>query len=138
MSGDVNKSIPWNFFLLVEEDFEHSKRCIEIGIIEFVLDIPAERTELSSLLDDGVEERDSKDELAPNFGFLAVIEELVCVVGKSSLHVCLNTSWWLGCHLHTVLQDRDGEEIGWHRGEEKSEVFMDLLAFFEELQYLLF
>lgn len=56
VTRNEKKCIPWNLILTVHEQLEHGVGCLKIGVIELILDVPAERSELSSLLKYGMEE----------------------------------------------------------------------------------
>ena len=55
-ASHIDESFPRDLILFVQEDLEHRERGLQIRVIELISDVPAERSELSSLLEDGVEE----------------------------------------------------------------------------------
>ena len=62
----------------VEEDLELSLANIEVFHCESVGNVPADWTELSSVLDDGMEVGQGKQELFELFGLCAVIQFTTC------------------------------------------------------------
>jgi hypothetical protein len=77
MSGHIDKGLPWDLVLLVKEKLQHDERCFHIRIIELVENVPTKGTELTSFLDNSVEEGQTEDKLAPLFCLLAIVEVLV-------------------------------------------------------------
>lgn len=100
----IEGSLIW---VLVEEDTELSDWDTKIVVVELVRDVPAERAELSSLLNNGVEESKTKDHLAEFSGLYAVIEEVLHVRNRieqeRTVQVSFKTFGRLVCHLNTVL-----------------------------------
>ena len=58
---DVLERRPWDHLLLVEEHAQRLNGHLEVGGVEVVPDVPAERAELAPLLHGGVEEGGTKD-----------------------------------------------------------------------------
>lgn len=69
LSGDVLESLPRNV-VLFKEDAQHGVGCVQVGIVELVGNVETERTELSSLLNDGMEEADSERKFSPHIWLL--------------------------------------------------------------------
>ena len=110
-TSDVHKGIPRDLLLVFKEDLQHRERGGQIRVIEGICDVPAERSELTSLLDDSVEEGHTEDHLSIDGLFLAVVEPGVRYFGVTSLKVGFDTSGRLRGQLDTVLEDRDREEL---------------------------
>jgi hypothetical protein len=70
---------------------------------ESVLDVPANRSELSSVLHNGVEENESPKKLFKSFWFITALEILFFNASVSSQAVKFETGWWLECHFYRVL-----------------------------------
>lgn len=121
-TGDVHKGIPRDLLLVFKEDLQHRERGVQIRVIEGICNIPAERSELTSLLDDSVEEGHTEDHLSVDGLFLAVVEPGVRDFSVASLQVGFDTSGRLRGQLNTVLEDRDREEFNGCRSQEQSEV----------------
>jgi hypothetical protein len=131
VTSHEHKGIPWNFILFIQENFEHSKTGFKIRIIELIGSVPTKRSEFTTLLNNGMHECESKDKLAPDFRFLAVVEVVLAKVSKGTLEVGFDSAGRLGSHLNRVLESRDGEVGCWHRSEEKTEVRIDIAGFLE-------
>lgn len=58
------------------------------------------------------------------------LEESRCHFGERSSCVGAQTLWRFISNLHTVLKDTDGEMFGRHRGEEESEVVVNVFWIF--------
>lgn len=115
MACDIDQSSPWDILLLlIQEDFKHSVRCLQIRVVELVSDVPTKGSELSSLLDDGVEEGASKVQLLEFGRLLAILDLLCCRFSKISLQIGLDSTRWLSCQFNTVLNDTLGEEVTRH------------------------
>jgi hypothetical protein len=56
VTRNEEKCIPWNLILTVHKQLEHGVGCLKIRVIELIFDVPAEWSELSSLLENGMEE----------------------------------------------------------------------------------
>lgn len=81
---------------------------LEVAIVESVRDVPAERSELSSLLNQRMEKAQAKEQFSELSGFCAFIEELavrdrVHQVGTNQ--IVRKSLGWLISHLNSVLQD---------------------------------
>jgi len=125
LAGDVDKSLPWDLILLIEEELEHGVGSLQIRVIELILGVPSKRTELSSLLHNSMHERKSKQHLLPDLRLLATVDEGVVEIDVGSLQVGLETSRRLGGELNTILEHTSGEEGSGHGGEEEAEVGAD-------------
>ena len=60
LCADVVKHLVRNFIISLDENFELTAGNVEIFVGERVGDVPADGTELSAVLDDGVEESESE------------------------------------------------------------------------------
>jgi hypothetical protein len=78
LSGDVLESLPWNL-VLFKEDAQHRVRCVQVGIVELIGNVETKRTELSSLLNNGMEETNSESKFPPHIWLLERIALLVLV-----------------------------------------------------------
>lgn len=56
VTRNEKKCIKWNLILTVHEQLEHGVSCLKIGVIELIFDVPAKWSELSPLLEYGMEE----------------------------------------------------------------------------------
>lgn len=65
--------LEWNLIIHIREDLKLPPAHIEIFISESVCNVPTDRTELTSVLHDGVEERESEDKLLKLVGFARVV-----------------------------------------------------------------
>jgi hypothetical protein len=117
--------------LIIKEKLKHHKRSFEIRVIKFVENVPAEGTKLTSFLNNGVEEGQTKDKLAPLLRFLAVVEVLVRHFSETSLKIGFDTTRRLSSQFDTVLEHRNREVRSGHRGEEQSEVRVEICTFLE-------
>ena len=111
---------------MIEEDTELTDTDTEIIVVVFIGNVPTERSELSSLLNDGVEEAKTEDKLPELLRFSAVIEEFLLVADGlhqvRTVKVGFKTLGWLIRHLHTILKDGHGE-IGRRIGSEPEAEF---------------
>jgi hypothetical protein len=114
VASDEKKGIPWDFILRIQEQLQHCLRSVQIRIIEFVSDVPSEGSELSSLLDNCMEECKSEEELSPDFWLSTIFNILLGEIRITSLQICSKTSGWLCGQLDRVLEDRDGEVVCRH------------------------
>lgn len=114
VTSHEDQGIPWDLLLIVQENLQHRKRSLQVTVIEFVRNVPSERTELSTLLNNSVEEGSSEDQLAITVILFAVVEPIVGDLLERPLQVCLDASWRLSSQLDSVLEHTDGEEIDGH------------------------
>ena len=56
MASHIDESVPRNLILIVKEDLEHSDTSVQVGVVELISCVPAKGSELSSLLNDSMEE----------------------------------------------------------------------------------
>lgn len=96
----------------------------QVFISERIGNVPANRTELSSILDDSMEEAESKEHLLVNFWLCAFIEILCCQSVISLKDVRPETRGRFKSHLDGVLQDGHREVRVWHTSQPKTEVTM--------------
>ena len=105
---------------LVEEHPQLTQRDFQIRIVEAVRDVPTERSEVLALLDEGVEEGETHEELLPLRRSRASVEKVAIgdgIVGERLHHVRAQPLGRLVGHLDAVLQHRHGEVRGRIRGE---------------------
>ena len=62
--------------IAIDKHLELADTDAQIGLVEAVGDVEAERPELAALLDEGVEEAEAEEEFAPRHGLVAVVEEV--------------------------------------------------------------
>eukprot|EP00962_Isochrysis_galbana_P020204 scaffold5892_cov112-Isochrysis_galbana.AAC.19 len=110
-----------HLLVVVDEQLRLAQRRVGVAVSELVLDVPAEGAELLSLEDDGVEEEQTEHHLAPYFGFVAGIEALARHGLDGRNHVGAQALRRLVGHLDAILQHRDRELGGGHRGEPQPE-----------------
>ena len=95
----------------------------EVRLIELVGNVPAQGPKLPSLLYDGVEEAQPKEQLAPGVGLVAALEEVRVryrVVEVGAEEVGTETLGRLVGHLDTCVKwDEEGEGGGRKEGERK-------------------
>jgi hypothetical protein len=103
VASHKHKGIPWNFILFIQENLEHSETGFKIRIVKLIGSVPTKRSEFTTFLNDGMHECESKDKLAPDFRFLAVVEEVLVNVSKRTLKVGFDSSGRLSSHLNRVL-----------------------------------
>mmetsp|Transcript_372 Transcript_372/g.699 ORF Transcript_372/g.699 Transcript_372/m.699 type:complete len:251 (-) Transcript_372:1384-2136(-) len=131
LSGEVVEGVEGHLLgVLVNENQELSGADSEVGLVELVLDVPAEGAEEPSLLDEGVEEAEAEEHLPEDPGLGARLEPLLVGDGVSAegLHqVRLQAHGGLVGHLDAVLQDRDGEHGRGVGGQPQAEVAVGLL-----------
>ena len=94
------------YLVLVEEHTKLLNTDTQICLVKLVGDVPAERTELSPLLDCGVEETQTEQQLLERSRLLTRVEELritdrISQIGSDQVH--FETLGWFVCHFHTVL-----------------------------------
>jgi len=121
LASHVVEGLVRNVLLVFQEHLEHLVGSLKIRVVELVGIVKAERAKLATLLRHSVEETQTKDKFAPDLWLFAVVEVRVRNVLIRSLHVGLDSSWWLGGELDRILKDTDREVVGGHRGKEKTE-----------------
>ena len=75
---------------------------LEVGAVELVGQIPAERTELLALLDECVNEADAEEQPLPVLAVVVALERLLvddAARTERLLQVVFETARWLDCHL---------------------------------------
>jgi len=125
LSTNIVEYLVWNFRVTLNKDLELLSRDHEILIGEGIWDVPTDWSELSSILDDGVEEAETEEESLYwiwLFTSLLVIFPVESLIGTKD--VLFKTAWWLQGHLYRVLQDRYWERLGGHGSHPESEISM--------------
>lgn len=117
-----------NDIVLIEEVLELLGANHEILIGELVHDVPADRSELASILNTSVEEGEGKSQLLVLVWLCAVIQRLLIVVGVGSHQVRSETGRRLESHLNRTLQDTDREGGCGSGSEPDSEVLVVLIV----------
>lgn len=81
-----------------------------------------------------MEESKREEELAPDLRLQTVLQVLLGKVAITSLEVGPHSSGWLGGELHRILEYGDGEVVCRHGRQEQSEVLMNAVLLFSEVQ----
>jgi len=105
-------------------------------LIELVGDVPAQRAELASLLDSGVQKGDTVEHWLPA-GDVRDVEDLLSEQGVGALEAGLDTLWRLVGELERRLEQVDGEVIVRLGGDPAPEGVVDNLGVQDCLQQLL-
>jgi len=122
LTGHILKCLPRNLVLLLQEHLEHLQRNGEIAIVELVSDVPPKRSELATLLQNRVEERQAKQQLLP-WPFLGMaVPHTVRNGCKRSRQIGTQTTGRLVRKLDTVLQHRYREVLTGHRRQPQTEL----------------
>ena len=74
----------------------------EVGLVEFVGDVPAQGPKLPPLLHSGVQEGHCI-ECGPPLGQVRVVQLLLRDASIRPLQACFHTLWWLVCELDAGL-----------------------------------
>mmetsp|Transcript_125484 Transcript_125484/g.363038 ORF Transcript_125484/g.363038 Transcript_125484/m.363038 type:complete len:436 (+) Transcript_125484:689-1996(+) len=128
LGGRVLERFVWHDrVLILQEDAQLVRADLAVGLRELVRDVPAQRSEVASLLDEAMEEEQAEQHLAEcmlasfvlGAGF---VEPLLVQARVCAQQIGLQTLWWLHRHLHAVLEDTHGKLFGWHRGEPQAEI----------------
>ena len=106
---------------------------LQVSSVEFVRNAETERTELSSLLDNRVEEAGGEDERSPFVVGLHLFQEvLVDHCGEGSEETGLQTLGWLSSHLNCNLQQTERKLLVRLASDPETEVFVDFLVLGEQ------
>jgi len=105
------------------DEGEGSLKVREVELIRYA---ESKRSELSSLLDDGVHEADGVDDGPPLLVWLDLLEEvLVDHCGEGSVETGLDSLWWLDGALDGHLEETQWEVLVWLTRDPESEVWVD-------------
>jgi len=123
MSSDKSKCVPRSAFptiqkvpSFIKEHLDHRFGGLKVRIIEFILDIPAKRSETFAFLDQTVEETGTQNQFVET-GFLdTVVQKGVRELQQATLKVGLNTAGRLCGEFDAILEDADWEIVGGHGG----------------------
>mmetsp|Transcript_29354 Transcript_29354/g.94166 ORF Transcript_29354/g.94166 Transcript_29354/m.94166 type:complete len:692 (-) Transcript_29354:1627-3702(-) len=127
LARDEKQRAPRDLILLFEEAVHDGKARLQVRLIEGILDIPAERPKLTTLLDVRMEERDGDEQLFELVALLARLEVfLLHEACEAFEHVRLDAVRRLIGHLDAVLQHGHREVAGWRRRQKEAEVVVDL------------
>lgn len=128
LSDQEVEHLVWHFIEIVEENLQLLLAHTVIFIGEGVRNIPADTTELSSILDDSMEEAEGKEHFLVGGRLLAAVKIGVINILISLDQVRADTRWGFKCHLHRVLQGGDRELGGGHGGHPETEIRVDVLV----------
>ena len=103
LARDINESIP-GYSALFAEHLKVEQRTFTIRVREVILNIPAQRAELASLLDNSVEEADAEHDFAPVHGENVLLEKGRLYFSESASNIGTQTFGRLVGHFHTVLE----------------------------------
>ena len=126
----VVQKLPGNLLELRNHFVHLLLRNYQIHLWKLVQNIPTQRSKLSSLLNQSMEETQSKQQSLKFLTSSVAFKELSWVTSISSQNVCFDSSWWFGCHFLTSLKKSHRESICWHWCQPKSE-----FARFDFLQF---
>jgi hypothetical protein len=116
LRSQVIKHLKGNRLILIKQHLELPLTHTQILIGEFVGDVPADGSELPSVLDDGVEEAESEEQFAELHAFFAGVELVLADVGVGTQQVGAQALWGFDCHLYAVLEHGNWEGLRGHRG----------------------
>mmetsp|Transcript_157790 Transcript_157790/g.383153 ORF Transcript_157790/g.383153 Transcript_157790/m.383153 type:complete len:352 (+) Transcript_157790:1027-2082(+) len=125
--GNVDATFLLRVRRVVEEHGQLAHGNTKVGVVELVGNVPSQGGELPALLHEGVEEAQSKTQPAELLAVLHTTEERRVrnrIQQERALDVLLQTLRGLVCHLHTVLENRDGEVLAWVRRAPHAEVLV--------------
>jgi hypothetical protein len=135
LSTNIVQYLVRDFIVTLNKDLELLSGYHEILIGEGIWNIPTDWSELSSVLDDGVEEAETEEKSLYWIGFftsLLVIFPVESLI--STKDVLFETAWWLQGHLYRVLQDGYWESFGGHGSHPESEISMiAVIKIFDDL-----
>jgi len=114
--------------VVVEQHLQLPLADRKVLVGKLIGDVPANRAELSPVLDYSVEEAETEEQLLENLRFLAVVELYVAEVLIASEHVRAQPRGRLDGHLDAVLQHGDREIVGGHAGQPEAEVLVHVLV----------
>jgi hypothetical protein len=112
---------------VIEEHHELSLRDRQIRVTELVGNVPSERSELSSLEDQSVEEAKTPHESFISLRLVAGLELVGIHTKVRSVDVVLQSLRRLDCCLDTILKDSDRELLGGHGSKPDSESAVRIL-----------
>mmetsp|Transcript_6911 Transcript_6911/g.16610 ORF Transcript_6911/g.16610 Transcript_6911/m.16610 type:complete len:820 (-) Transcript_6911:3765-6224(-) len=111
----------------VDVELELRAADVEVGLVEAVAYIPAERAKLLALDREGMEEAEAVEKLAVDHRLVRLLQVLVRHLEEGRPHVGLEALRRLFGHLDAGLQHGDGEGLGGHRGEPEAELGVGLV-----------
>jgi len=130
-SDKITEGFPRKFFISIILRLVHVKGNelegdLEVRLVKVVLDVPANLSELLSLLDGGMEEREHVYERS-ELGFIGLFKVLLRNTGVDLSDVGTKTIWGLSYDLKRLLQDTKRETVSWLGCQPQSEVLIGLL-----------
>lgn len=135
VSCHVEHGIPRNSIFSSDGMNEHAQCWIgnvNVWIVELVTNVKPKWSELSSFLNNGVEESQSKHQfMIVLVSVLAVLEEIVWKFGERFFHVCLDSPWRLQCEFVTILEDRNREIVSRHGSQKEPKLIASWVIFRE-------
>lgn len=112
--------------IFIKKHFKLSLAHCQVLIGKFVGDVPANWSEFSSVLNNSMEQAETKEKLFECLWFLAVLQLFVGKVRVGTQEIGTKSLWWLNCHLDSVLQDRNWELTRRHRGQPETEILVHI------------
>jgi hypothetical protein len=103
LSNQEVQHLEWHFIKIIQENFKLSLADTVIFVGEGVGDVPANTTELPSILNNSVEEAHSKQHFLVGGRLLAAVKVSVVNILVGLDQVGADTRWRLKCHLDRVL-----------------------------------
>eukprot|EP00962_Isochrysis_galbana_P006126 scaffold1658_cov115-Isochrysis_galbana.AAC.11 len=137
LARHVEQRVPRDLLLLVQEHAERLHRHLQVGPVEFVPDVPAERPKLAPLLHHRVEEGHAEEQLVPLVRLGAVGPLLFGHGGPRAFQIGPQPLGRLEGHLDRRLQNRHREVLCRHRRQPQPEVAVDRVGAGEGFDNLL-
>jgi len=130
-SDKVTQGFPRKLFIsvflgLVHVQGNEGEGNLEVRLVEVVLNVPANLSELLSLLDGSVEERQHVYQRA-ELRLIRLQEVFLSETRVDLSEIGTKTIWGLSDDLKGFLKDTEGETVSWLGGEPQSEVLVRLL-----------
>jgi len=121
---DIVKYLEGYKVIRLDENLELAAGYSEFFKHECVLDIPANRSELTSVLYNSVEEYETPEKFLEDFRLIAALKVFVINTSISTEAVKFETRWGFKSHLDGVLEYRHRETFIRHGGEPEAEISM--------------
>jgi hypothetical protein len=100
LSSKVIKHLERNYFIVIKESFQLLLADIKVFKCECIWDVPTNGSELSSVLNDSMEERESEKKHLIFLGLVTVVKQFVIKYIISSQKIRTKTLRWLKSHLN--------------------------------------
>lgn len=102
-----NLNVIISYLLLLHADSK-------VGLIEFIRNIPPKRSELASLLNNGMEEAETKQQFPPLMWLVATLEEVGVrngIIEVGTEEIGTETLGWFISHLHSYCMNTRSRSI---------------------------